>query len=369
MSTEKAITTVPKSNEVTFVPFGGDDEIKLSVIIIQKFVAIPTKTGKIPDERESIRFMMLCRSRKLNPFEGDCFLMGYEARDGSVNWSLITAHQAFLKRAEVNPEFDGFDSGVIVREGENETIIEREGDFLYPGDELLGGWCIVHFKNRKHPMKRRLNLNTFKKPYGRWLDDPAGMIVKCAEADGLRSAFPTMLGGLYTDNERPVIEVSSVPAKAPEFDARTTPPARIAESTIVQTPTPPRAQEQKEVVQTPPASQTPAPQPVAAASDQKSQPPATQKEPDPAPAGGPPAETGATPPPASVPAVNTSETEALQSLRLLMAKSGVTEEQVMVYCRANNIAKADQKKLGMLSDAKLLTLGKGWHNILPKIRG
>ena len=35
-------------------------------------------------------------------------------------------------------------------------------------------------------------------------DDPAGMIVKCAEADALRSAFPTMLGGCYTEEEMPV---------------------------------------------------------------------------------------------------------------------------------------------------------------------
>jgi hypothetical protein len=190
-----------------------------------------------------------------------------------------------------------------------------------------------------------------------------------------------VLTGLKTainEQDTTVEEAFPVAAKAPEFYGRqpgtttgsATPvtiapyPAKTAAHTAA---TAPAAPEPAKGLSTPPAPET-TPQPSAAAATTTiSEPPAPQMESDPAPAGGS-SETGATSPPASAPTVNTSETEALQSLRLLMAKSGIVEEQVVAYCHANNIAKPEQKKLGMLSDAKLLTLAKGWHNILPKIR-
>lgn len=67
---------------------------------------------------------------------------------------------------------------------------------------------------------------------------------------------------------------------------------------------------------------------------------------------------------------NPQETESLQSLRFLIHQSGVTEEQVMAHCRRNDvaIAKVDQKRLGELSDAKLKTIAKSWHTMLPEIK-
>jgi hypothetical protein len=61
----------------------------------------------------------------------------------------------------------------------------------------------VLFKTRSTPVYKRLKLSTFNKGFGRWNVDPAGMIVKCAEADGLRSAFPNSLGGMYLEDEMP----------------------------------------------------------------------------------------------------------------------------------------------------------------------
>jgi phage recombination protein Bet len=157
----------------------------------------------VPGKDDCIRFIMLCKSRHLNPFEGDAYFLGYDGREGTT-WSLITAHQAFLKRAEAHPDFDGMESGVLVfKKGKPNDLIQREGDFLFDDDILVGGWATVHFKNRTYPIKRRVNLKTFRKPFGRWNDDPAGMICKCAEADALRSSFPSMLGGCYTEEEMP----------------------------------------------------------------------------------------------------------------------------------------------------------------------
>jgi len=143
--------------------------------------------------------MMMCRARRLNPFEGDAFLIGYDGREGP-QFSLITAHQAFLKRAEVNEHYDGMQSGLIVK-NQDGAVVEIEGDFYDETQTVLGGWAKVHLKNRTHPVYRRIRLKRFQKNFGVWLDDSAGMIVKCAEADGMRSAFPTVLGGLYLREE------------------------------------------------------------------------------------------------------------------------------------------------------------------------
>jgi phage recombination protein Bet len=194
------IQTTKNDKELEFLPFGGDTKIKLSVAMVQKFLATPTKAGHICSERDAMRFLMLCQARGLNPWEGDCFVVGYDSKDGP-QFSLITAHQAFLKRAEMHPEFDGMQSGVLVRT--QAGIEEHEGDFVDDSEELLGGWAKVHFKARRYPIYRKLHLSCFVKETAIWRANPAGMIVKTAEADALRSAFPTKCGGMYLQSELP----------------------------------------------------------------------------------------------------------------------------------------------------------------------
>ena len=76
------IVSIPNDEKgvVEIVPFGTDERIKLSVAIVQKMIAVPTKLGKVPDVNQCIKFMMLCRARHLNPFEGDAYMLGYDTR-------------------------------------------------------------------------------------------------------------------------------------------------------------------------------------------------------------------------------------------------------------------------------------------------
>lgn len=183
---------------VEYIPHGAKDALKLSVGMVKSMLAVPTKSGVYPTDNDCVKFIALCQARKLNPFEGDAFLIGYDTKDGA-KFNLITAHQAFLKRAETSPEFDGMSSGVIVER--NKKLVDLEGDFHLDEDKVVGGWAIVHYKTRRVPMQKRLRLKRFQKPFGIWQEDPAGMIVKCTEADALRSAFPTMCGGMYLKEE------------------------------------------------------------------------------------------------------------------------------------------------------------------------
>ncbi len=216
--TEGELTIVPEKDKanasVEIIPFGTTDRIRLSAAIVRQMIAQPTRSGKLPDDNQCIKFIMLCKARHLNPFEGDAFMLGYDTQTGP-QFSLITAHQVFLKRAEASKGFNGMESGVIVRQPDHDgkmgsgPIIEREGDLVYDDEKLVGGWAKVFRKDREKPFYRRLKLATFNTGRSRWEKDPAGMICKCAEADALRTAFPTHLGGLYIEEEPQVIDAQS----------------------------------------------------------------------------------------------------------------------------------------------------------------
>ena len=212
MTTAVQTKDTTQEKPMEFIPFGAVDKIKLTVSIIQNSVCIPTKSGKVCTVRDAIRFMMLCQAQRLNPFAGDCFLAGYDGKNGPV-FSLITAHVAFLKRAETCADYEGMESGIILVHPETSVIQERDGDFKLKDEICVGGWAKVYRKGRK-PTYRRLSIAAMAPSYETpfWSEDKApGQIVKCAEADALRATFPTLLGGLYSGDELKMNEtISSV---------------------------------------------------------------------------------------------------------------------------------------------------------------
>lgn len=182
-----------------FVPLGAGESIKLSCDIIRLILNPRTKSGRTPPDDQVMKFIMLCQARRLNPFENDAYLIGYEGQDGDA-WSLITSIYAFLKRAEVNPQYEGIESGVIV-ETKDGAIEEHVGDFLRDDEKLLGGWAVVHRSDRKFPNKKRVEFKRYSTGKSRWQADPGGMICKVAECQALRDTFPTTLGGLFIGEE------------------------------------------------------------------------------------------------------------------------------------------------------------------------
>lgn len=201
--TENAVATRPHDGgekTMTYTPVGEALPVELSVKTVQRFLTTPTRTGKTPNQADVVRFMMLCQARGLNPWVGDAFLVGYDSKDGPV-FNLITSHQALLKRAECCPEYKGRESGVIVHAKGDKEPTFRAGSFVMPNEILLGGWARIHRDGLTEPSYAALNLETRNSGFGRWKDDAAGMIVKCAEAEALRRAFPSQTSGLYTRDE------------------------------------------------------------------------------------------------------------------------------------------------------------------------
>ncbi len=176
-------------------------EQELTVDVIKKYI-----NPDVTDE-EAYVFLQLCKAQGLNPFIGEAYLIKYKGSPAK----MVVGKDVFLKRAEKNPAFDGFESGIIVRHKDG-TIKHKEGAAVYPDEGLLGGWAKVYRKDRKVPFYNEVSLNEYMqyrsdgKPQKMWEEKKATMIRKVPLVQSLREAFPSDLGGLYDQCEMEVEE-------------------------------------------------------------------------------------------------------------------------------------------------------------------
>ena len=257
MKEKQTVIMATGDKALVYKSFGGSEVVSLTANMIRTVMKPRTATGKEPDDSDLFQFMMLCKSRKLNPWEGDAFLLGYDTQTGP-KWTIITAHQSLLKRAQAAKNYDGMESGIIVEVDDHP--VDREGDFRTDTEKLLGAWATVYLKDQAHPVKRRVKLSTFQKPTKVWREMPEGMIVKTAEADALRSAFPNACSGMYIKEEAgAIIEEKNVTTEVsvskpkPLFSAvkQLEPPAEPPVSVVEMAPTAPVAGDLPPVVSAP----------------------------------------------------------------------------------------------------------------------
>jgi phage recombination protein Bet len=212
---------------MTYTPLGENTPITLTLQMIAHDIATPTKKGAVPSEGDCLRFMNLCRGRELNPWTGDCFMIGFDSNNGP-SFELITSYQALLKRAERSPNFDGLEGGVVVQVGD--TLEQREGSLVSKGETVVGGWSKAWRTDRRIAHTAIVDLKTYSTGRSRWGVDPAGMIQKVAKAAALREAFPNTVGGLYVQEEMEHVRAESeviAPARiaAPVVEAKPEPVA------------------------------------------------------------------------------------------------------------------------------------------------
>ena len=230
------------------------ETINLSFKIVRDYL---TRGNAAVTDAEVIQFISLCKANKLNPFIGEAWLVKFQGSPAS----MITARDAFLKRAESAPTFEGLQSGIIIQRGKE--VVEEEGAFFLPGDTLIGGWCRVYRSDRKFPYLSRVRLCEYNKGKSTWAAMPGTMIQKVAEAQALRKAFPFQTSGMYTPEEMPDDQGQQQPAAQTEANKgqavfRAEEPA----AALIDTPAP-------EVVADRPAPEfTPDPEPVEEAQPQ-----------------------------------------------------------------------------------------------------
>jgi len=148
------------------------------------------------NDQEAFMFLKLCQARNLNPFTRECYLIKY---GGKTN--MVVGKEAFTRKAELNPQFDGFEAGIIVKQKDGK-FLDLPGTFYDDSeDKLVGGWAEVHRKDRTSSFIARVSLKEYSKGQATWKDMPCVMIRKVALVSALREAFPSDLAGMYDQSE------------------------------------------------------------------------------------------------------------------------------------------------------------------------
>lgn len=181
------------TGEINFSANGED--VRLTINDVRNFL-VSGRADKVSD-KEIVTFMQICKFQHLNPWLKDCYLIKYS---DSAPASMVVGKEAYMKRAQAQPDYDHFKAGVIVlRDGEAKEI---EGAFKLPKDQLLGGWAEVYRKGIAEPTKSRVLISEYSTGQSQWKTRPATMIRKVAIVQALRETYPDQLGSLYIEEEQ-----------------------------------------------------------------------------------------------------------------------------------------------------------------------
>jgi phage recombination protein Bet len=164
----------------------------------------------------------------------------YCIKYGSQPATMVVGKDAYFKRADACPTYDGIESGLIVL---NDAGIQyRQGAFYLPNDEeIVGAWAEAYRSDKAHPYRVEVSFSEYvgkKKDgtvNGQWASKPATMIVKVAEVQALRKAFPGTLGQLYVAEEKGVEEPAAEFSEVVQADQR---PQEAIEAAETPTETP-----------------------------------------------------------------------------------------------------------------------------------
>ena len=200
---------------VEYVTPAGEP-IKLTMAMVRKY-GVSGKSELVTDN-ELVYYMNLCKTRKLNPFIKDCYLVKYDTAPAAI----ITSIDYFRKNARRAKDCRGWKKGVIVIDKEGK-IYKTAG--LAPEDtKIIGGWFKAKPAGWDEAFELEVNLESYIKkrrdgtPTQFWTKEKqATMIAKVAEAQGLKSLWGENSSGMYTADEIP----------PPAEDTLGTPPADL----------------------------------------------------------------------------------------------------------------------------------------------
>jgi len=202
------MTTQTKNQEKAIVKWKGEQ-------ITVTFRDVKNLICPLATDQETALFLKTCQSLQLNPFEREIYLIKYSEKDRAAT---VIAIDAYEKAAEQNPEFDGYEAGIILDFGGR--LDYREGAFLLDKERehLAGGWARVYRKDRSRPFYVAVNKQECIR-YRRdgsltefWtVEKQPSMLRKVALKRALVEAFPSLFSGTLSS-----VDYETVPAEVKE---------------------------------------------------------------------------------------------------------------------------------------------------------
>ena len=136
-----------------------------------------TLTDKLTDVQRN-QFAAVAQAFGLNPFKREIYATTYRNKDGQTVMSIVTGYEVYLKRAEMNPNYNGFETNFQVVNGE------------------MGCTCKVYRKDRTMPVTSTVWMSEYSTGRSLWASKPRMMLEKVAIATAFRRAFPCDFGGM-----------------------------------------------------------------------------------------------------------------------------------------------------------------------------
>lgn len=144
-----------------------------------------TITDKLTNAQRD-QFIAVASAFGLNPFKREIYAATYKNKEGGTVMSIVTGYEVYLKRAEMNPNYNGFETEFKVVNGE------------------MGCTCKVYRKDRTMPVTSTVWMSEYSTGRSLWASKPRMMLEKVAIATAFRRAFPMDFGGMpYTNDELP----------------------------------------------------------------------------------------------------------------------------------------------------------------------
>ncbi len=175
-------------------------EIKLSFDTIKRYLV--QGHPEMVTDQEMMFFMGVCKSRGLNPFIKDAYLIKYSEGEGAA---IVTSIDFFRKRAKAQRDCKGWRKGIIIERAGK--VMDSNG-LMLESDKLLGGWFEARPEGWSEPQRIEVNLKGYikRKKDGTitkfWApENQPSQIMKVAESQGLRTLWPDEFQQLYTPEE------------------------------------------------------------------------------------------------------------------------------------------------------------------------
>lgn len=165
-------------------------------------------THKELNDTQFKQFIAVTLAFGLNPWKNEVHPVVYKNKDGGYELSIVTGYEVYLKRAEMNPNYDGYEiawkggfkPGKIVKHS-------KSGDWEIPAilpDGEVSCTCTVYRKDRNHPISEEVFYDEYNQNNSMWQSKPRTMLKKVAIVSAFRKAFPIDFGGMpYVSEELP----------------------------------------------------------------------------------------------------------------------------------------------------------------------
>ncbi|MDI6854021.1 MAG: recombinase RecT [Deltaproteobacteria bacterium] len=197
-------SNLPQQPQHKMVVYKAKDgqEVQLSIDIVRNYLVTGRK--ELVTVQEFVYFMGICKSRGLNPFARDCYLIKYTESDPAA---IVTSIDFYRSRARAQADCTGWEKGVVCRNEKTGELRYSKG-LVLPDEKLVGGWFRATPKGWDVPFELEVNLEGYIKRTrdGKitqfWTEaKQPTMIAKVAESQGLRTLWPDEFRGTITAEE------------------------------------------------------------------------------------------------------------------------------------------------------------------------